>query len=88
MLTWWYDEGAPRVVSPASGMALEPGKQAYLALENVPTPFTVEISYDGGATYRALGRVEQSIGNILFRVPTDAPVTERALVRVQGAGGR
>lgn len=42
----------------------------------------------GGATYRAIGRVEQSIGNILFRVPADAPVTERALVRVQGADGR
>ena len=88
VLTWWYDEDTPRVGSPASGMALEPGKQAYLALENMPAPFAVEISYDGGATYRAIGRVEQSIGNILFRVPADAPVTERALVRVQGADGR
>jgi len=49
VLTWWYDEGTPRVVSPTSGMALEPGKQAYLALENMPAPFAVEISFDGGS---------------------------------------
>ena len=87
VLTWFFETPEPRVVSPADGMLCSQGATATLAVENVKNPYTVDFSYDGGATWTPIGRVKDAWFTLPVRIPTDAPITTKALVRVVDAEG-
>lgn len=86
-LTWCYDRKMPRVISPADGMLLTPGGKGSLAVEGIDTPFIVELSYDGGKSWKGLGMVQEWSPTVSFIVPVDAPVTGDALLRVKTSTG-
>lgn len=88
-LTWWYEyDEMPRILAPTFGAKLLPGELAYLALENVKPPYSVELSYNGGKEFIQVVRVEKPVQQGYFTLPADAPVTDAALVRVTGSDGR
>lgn len=69
-------------MTPSDGQIVAPGGQVLLQLENAPTHYTLELSLDGGKTYRALG---EATGDMLeFPIPSDAPLTAEATVRLRG----
>jgi len=87
-LVWYLEEGEPRVVSPANGDLCTPGGDCYLAVENVAIPYTIDLSYDGGTSWQPIGQVSQQYFNLTFGLPSDAPLTENALIRVVDSRGK
>ena len=57
-------------------------------LRNVKAPYTIELSYDNGKTYKRMGRMVQDRYYVFFPAPADAPLTDQALIRVSDATGR
>ena len=88
ILTWWFDTEIPRVVSPAGGELLAAGQEAYLVVEGLTAPYTVQLSYDGGMNYTTVATLDEAMGCGLFTVPASAPTTAKALLRVIDGGGR
>lgn len=87
-LTWWIEDGVPQVESPAYGQQFAPGEDIYTVLRNVKAPYTIELSYDNGKTYKRMGRMVQERYYVFFPAPADAPLTDQALIRVSDATGR
>lgn len=80
-LTWFFEFASPRIISPTGGEFLVPGQQAYIAVEGLVAPYALELSCDGGSTWRALGRIEQDAVALPATIPADTPITTTALVR-------
>ncbi len=82
-LAWWL-EGTPkgRVLSPAPNDQYKPGDDLVIHLEAIKAPFKVELSYDGGKNYIGLGEINEDYLDIYGRIPTDAPITQDAKLRV------
>ena len=87
ILTWFFDTLEPRVVSPADGMLCAAGEDVLLAVEGIESPYTVDLSYDGGASWTSIGRVAKPYFTLPLGIPADAPITTKALVRVVDAKG-
>ncbi len=87
-VVWWVDDDTPRIVTPSAGDKLVAGASTMLRIEHMKAPLTVEISYDGGKNYQQLGSVSTSFTDIMFRIPSNAPITEQAMLRIIDAAGR
>ena len=86
-LTWWFEQSDMRMLYPAAGEVLEP-EMAYVArLENPPASYDIELSYDGGMTYKRIARIASGDANPLFKVPADAPACSKAVLRIVDAQG-
>lgn len=90
VLTWYFDKVEPRVVAPADGMVLVPGQGTLLIVEGIETPAVAELTYDGGENWQFLAKLSGAGTEHTYsvRIPTDAPLTAKAHVRVVDANGR
>ncbi len=86
-LVWYFDTDQPRVIAPADGMLCVPGGRMYVVPENVASPYTIELSYDEGASWQHIARLNDKSSALPLGIPTDAPLTDKALVRVIDAEG-
>lgn len=92
IVCWAYQlDHALRVVSPAGPEAYAPGETAVIQLDGFSAEAkkengTIEISYDGGKTYKMLGDLaygkKYDWRAVTFTIPEDAPTTNLAVLRV------
>ena len=88
-LVWWADgEPEARIVAPADGDVYTVGENTVGILEAVEAPYVVEVSYDGGKNYNYLGKVAGQYLNMSYRIPENAPNTNRAKMRIIDNTGR
>ena len=90
IITWYFETDAIRLVSPADGQPTVPGEKAYVAVENIVPPASIELSYDGGISWLGVGVLndgrKNTAGEVL--IPANAPLVANALMRVVDAEGR
>lgn len=85
-VTWYYAENLPKIEYPVGGEVLAPGETYLMKVRNMTPPLLAEVSYDGGKSFKRLGRAPQGI--IRFSLPNDAPGTKQGVFRVSDAEGR
>jgi len=90
-ITWWFDMGETRMLFPAAGEMLVPG-EAYMArMEGLEGAYTLEISYDGGSNFVEVAKsttdAVPGLTSQRFRIPANAPLTAKAVLRVVDAKG-
>lgn len=83
-LVWFFEAPSLRILYPNGGEQLEPGQLLSVRVEHGVQPWDVELSYDGGKSYRTLSRGE-TLNVATVRIPTDAPATSHGLLRVSDA---
>lgn len=96
VLTWWYEmENDLRLLSPAGSDTYAPGETTVVQVEGLPSEmakraYSVEISYDGAKNFSKIAQVpaaDFSWSAAKIMIPSDAPLTRSAYVRViDGAG--
>lgn len=90
-LVWWIDEPELRVVYPGVGELLVPGGKYVARIEGAQKNYRLELSYDGGKSYKELKDVAltetQNGRNIPFTIPADAQITSTAVLRLVEDGG-
>ena len=87
-LTWCFEVPEPRVISPAGGMLCSQNGSVLLAVEGIQSPYSVELSYDGGTSWSRIGGMQNPMFTYPITIPADAPITKRALLRVVDAAGQ
>lgn len=87
-LTWYFEVPEPRVISPADGMLCSQNGSVLLAVEGIQSPYSVELSYDGGTSWSRIGGMQNPMFTYPITIPADAPITKRALLRVVDAAGQ
>lgn len=88
VLTWYFEVPEPRVISPADGMLCSQNGSVLLAVEGIQSPYSVELSYDGGTSWSRIGGMQNPMFTYPITIPADAPITKRALLRVVDAAGQ
>lgn len=89
-----FDYGDLRVVSPSAGDVVYPGEAFYLRLEGIEGPYMVELSTDGGATYKRIANIDRFdaskpyFKNVKVQLANTTPVTSHAKVRILSQDGR
>ena len=86
VLVYYIDGGEFRVISPVGNEQVAPGEQIIVRWVNATTPVTVEISYDGGQSYRILGSTQGISDYAMLTIDADAPATARAMLRASSGG--
>ena len=77
-----------RLASPVGGERLAPGDEMLVRWYNAEMPVTIELSYDGGQSYTAIAcDVAPELQQLAIDIPSDAPATSSALLRVSDGKG-
>ena len=84
-VVWYYDMRRPELVAPRGGESFSPGEQMYVRTRNLAESAVVELSYDGGKNFVELQR--GSVRSLAIPIPSDAPATQQALLRVVDSKG-
>ena len=79
VLTWYFAKNQAEFITPLPGDVYSPGDKVLLNVRNMLGRLNVELSADGGKTYRTIGdRTKRA----LFDIPKDFPLTNNAILRV------
>lgn len=96
VITWYFEKAnSVSISSPSGGETFAPGERPSIMVENLSqmpadNTFVTELSYDGGATFTALESNAKSPSApyaCTETLPADAPVTDKAIVRLRFADG-
>jgi len=83
-IVWYFDKQIPELASPLAGETYEPGEEVFLKTANLSGALRVELSYDNGKAYKALGVYDNCTK---IALPSDAPATKLAMLRVIDEAG-
>ena len=83
-VVWYFDKQKPTLAAPLVGDNYAPSESIYLRAENMVGDLRLELSTDAGSTFRDLGTFATCSA---FKLPSDAPLTDKALVRVTDLNG-
>ncbi|MGP1362478.1 MAG: S8 family serine peptidase [Bacteroides sp.] len=88
---WFEEVKQPRIISLGENEVLVPGEEYTVHHEGITSEYTIDLSYDDGATYKFLGRVEMFNGKVqanpVVKIPQDAPLTTKARFRILAKDG-
>lgn len=90
VLTWYFYYGAPALLCPIGGEAYSPGDEMLVRADGLDGKVTVEISYDDGESYHFVASTRDGVEfySISVPVPSNAPNTNRARLRLTDAAGQ
>ena len=83
-VVWYFDKQKPTLAAPIAGDVYAPGESIYLRAENMVGNLRIELSTDAGATFHDLGAFAACS---TFKLPSNAPLTDKALIRVTDVNG-
>ena len=86
VIAYYFDYKRPAILSPLVDEVYAPGDTLLLRTQNLQEPVKVEITRDGGATYKPFGKA-QNANRVLILGKTDKTITNKAMFRVTDARG-
>lgn len=83
-VVWYFDEQHPTLAAPLAGEIYAPGENVYIRTQHFDASFQVELSTDGGNSYRVLGDCS---AYSTFKLPENIAPTNKAKLRLTDKSG-